>query len=484
MLRFRLRDGRALGVIEPGALVARESGGAVALARASGPETAARVRLSFLDAEGDFETLSAEAVHPDDRRAGEVTSGELPLSLTRGEARLTVKRWLAEARVARDSARFALPPSAPWGAGDVVALDTGAGGELYRIDRIELTGAREVEAVRVEPGIYTGADLEDDAMPQRAHRAPAPVAPLFLDLPLMRGDEVPHAPHLAVTAQPWPGAVAVYDAPAEGGDFALNRLIASRAAIGVSLNALGRAQPGLWQRGAGLELALAGPGGLAPASRRAVLDGANLLAIGNGAEWELLQFAEAQMIGPDAWRIGMLLRGQFGSDAVMAQAWPPGSLVVRIDAALAQIDLAPALRQIARRYRIGPAAQPFDDITYVERMEAFRGIGLRPYAPVHLRHEWPGPGAALTLRWVRRTRIGGDAWEGAEVPLGEESERYLVRVIQGAEVLREEEVSAPQWSYDSAAMAGDGVSPPFTLAVAQISASFGPGGFASLTVPA
>ena len=38
-----------------------------------------------------------------------------------------------------------------------------------------------------------------------------------MDLPLLRGDEVPHAPHLAVSATPWPGTVAVHGAPADDG---------------------------------------------------------------------------------------------------------------------------------------------------------------------------------------------------------------------------------------------------------------------------
>jgi len=44
-----------------------------------------------------------------------------------------------------------------------------------------------------------------------------PVLPLFMDLPLLTGEEVPHAPHLAVSAAAWPGTVAVYGAQADEG---------------------------------------------------------------------------------------------------------------------------------------------------------------------------------------------------------------------------------------------------------------------------
>ncbi len=107
-------------------------------------------------------------------------------------------------------------------------------------------------------------------------------------------------------------------------------------------------------------------------------------------------------------------------------------------------------------------------------------MGLRPYAPVHLRVR--DEAGALVLRWIRRTRIGGDGWEAPEVPLGEEAEAYVVRVLAGASVLREENVSAPEWVYTLTMQAADGVAGGFTLAVAQVSALWGPGPFAMLSV--
>ncbi|HHX91759.1 MAG TPA: host specificity protein, partial [Paracoccus sp.] len=251
---FRMRDGQAAGELEPGLLVARD-GGDLEVARGAAPEAVGRVRLNYLEAEGDFEIRAAEAALPD-AASGEVSQSELALLLTRGEARATIRCWMAEARIARDVARFSLPPSTPYGVGDVVALPHEGTLRHYRIDRIELTGAREVEAVRVEPGVYRGGDPAEDALALRRFEALVPVMPLFLDLPLMRGDEVAHAPHLAVAARPWPGAVAVYDAPFEGGDFALNTTIAARAVIGRAVTPLHRMRPALWSRGGGVDVAM------------------------------------------------------------------------------------------------------------------------------------------------------------------------------------------------------------------------------------
>jgi len=479
-LIFRMRDGLASGPLTRDALVARD-GGDLETSRAAQTEVVGRVRLNYIEAEGDFEVRAAEAVFPDEA-SGEVSQSELALLLTGGEARSTIKRWMAEARIGRDVARFSLPPSSPYGVGDVVTLPHDGEVRHYRIDRMELTGAREVEAVRIEPGVYRGGDPSDDTLALRRFEALVPVTPLFMDLPLMRGDEVPHAPHLAISARPWPGAVAVYDAPFEGGDFALNTTIAARAAIGRAVTPLHRVRPALWSRDGGLEVAMPYWVTLASASEAAVLNGANVMAIGTGTEWELFQFAHAELIAPGRWRLSRLLRGQFGSDALMPQTWAPGAAVVRVDAALAQIDLPLALRGLARRYRIGPAVRPLDDPLYTARVEAFQGVGLRPYAPVFLTAEREEPGGDLAISWVRRARIGGDDWSALDVPLSEESERYLLRISEGGSVLREEVLSAPAWLYPAAAQLADGAGAEFTVSVAQVSAVYGAGLFAHRTV--
>ena len=107
-------------------------------------------------------------------------------------------------------------------------------------------------------------------------------------------------------------------------------------------------------------------------------------------------------------------------------------------------------------------------------MESFDGIGLRPYPVAHLRAKGQ-PGAEIALQWVRRTRIDGDSWQSVEVPLGEESEAYRIRVLSGAAVLRETIVAAPGWSYTAAMQLADTPSGPVTLEVSQVSQRFGPG---------
>lgn len=474
-LQFRRRTAQVKAEVALDRLVLEGDEPALSIQRKSELEAAGRLRVAYLDAEGEYRRLVADVLRPDHAGATALDQ-EVPLALLPEEARRMAERWLSEARVGRDVATFALPPSAVGLAvGDVVGL----AGQRWRIERMEQAGALSVEASRVEPGVYLAAPDRGLRGAIPAFLPAVPVYPLFLDLPLMTGQEEPHVPHLAVTANPWPGRVALWVADGADG-FTLNGITSAAAAIGETENAMAAAQTGLWDRGPALRVRFAS-GTVASLAREAVLNGANLAAIGDGSAdgWELFQFAEAVMTGTNTWDLSMRLRGQSGTEAVMPTFWPAGSHVVLMNGAVGQIGLSPALRGLERTWRIGAAARGFDDPDAIERRLAFAGIGLRPYAVGHLRAE--PEGMETRLRWVRRTRIDGDSWASSEVPLGEEREAYLVRLRRGAVRLREIEVAVPEWTYSSDQRQSDGPG-AVSVDVAQLSMRFGPGPFRTVTV--
>ncbi|MDZ4093304.1 MAG: glycoside hydrolase TIM-barrel-like domain-containing protein [Paracoccaceae bacterium] len=479
VLTFRMRDGRRAATLDVARLaVSSDLDGRWETMRAPEAETAGKVRLGYIEAEGNYDVRQSEAIFPDEVSFG-VSQTELPLVLTAVEGRGIVERWLAESRVARDTARFALPRSAmQLGAGDVISLE----GADYRIDRVEQTEAQLIDAVRVEPAVYQPSDASDERVIPRAFVAPVPTFPVFLDLPLLTGQEVPHAPHLAVTARPWPGAVAVWDAVEDDG-YEFNRLFAAASVIGRTQSELSAGRSGLWDRGEPLRVRIFG-GTLSSASELAVLNGANVMAIGDGSSdrWEIFQFATAALVAPRTYDLALRLRGQLSSDAIMPPNWPIGSRIVLLNKSVQQIRLPASSRGLARHYRIGVGARGFDDPAVVHRVEAFQGIGLRPYAPVHLNAVTMVSGD-LVLRWIRRTRVDGDSWQSAEVPLGEDKESYLVRVVLNGTIRREVEVFTPAWTYAAAMQALDGVTEDYLIEVAQMSDRFGPGLFKSIIIP-
>ncbi|MCV2864638.1 glycoside hydrolase TIM-barrel-like domain-containing protein [Albidovulum sediminicola] len=477
VLSFRMRDGRPVRALTPDHLaVTDDLDGWTETDRAPEAELAGRVRLNFVEAEGDYEARSVEAIFPDERTQS-VSQSELNLSLTRSEGQRIVERWLSEARVARDSARFAVPPSAgALAAGDVVTCAD----RTYRIDQVERAGALQLDAVRVESAVYEPSDEAEERVTPRPFAPPLPVAALFLDLPLLSGDEVPHAPHIAATAEPWPGTVAVYASDADAG-YALDQILTVRSIMGQTLTPLASARPGIWDRGGVLRVNVTG-GALSSVGSEQVLNGANLMAIGDGTptNWEVLQFQEALLVGPDTYDLRHLLRGQVGTDAIAPDIWPVGSHVVLLDGAPRQIGLSVEARDLSRHFRIGPATRSYDDPSYLHLVEAFPGIGLRPYAPAHLRGAWQG--GDLSISWVRRTRVSGDSWSGIEVPLGESREAYVVRIVQNGAIRREITVGLPYWTYAQALIQADAVAAPFEIHVAQLSDAFGPGAFTRMNI--
>ena len=102
-------------------------------------------------------------------------------------------------------------------------------------------------------------------------------------------------------------------------------------------------------------------------------------------------------------------------------------------------------------------------------------LGLRPLSPCQLRARRDG--ADVVFSWVRRTRIDGDSWEIDEVPLAEEQESYSIGILDGSTLKRSATSGATQYRYTAAAIAEDfGIDPElFTLRIAQLSATFGPG---------
>lgn len=442
--------------------------------RAAQAELSGRLRLTHVESGGDYAAATAEASLAD-ARGETVSDSEFPMSLTRAEGRAIAERWLAESVVSRDTARFVLPPSqADLGPGDVVLMDDGrAEPKRWRIDRAERAGAITVDAVRVEPGVYRQAAAnEDDAIVTR-YSPPLPVWSLFLDLPLLKGDEQPHAPYLAATAKPWPGSVVAYSSVEDEGGFELNTTLRRRAFIGRTETVLHRARAGVLDRGEPLRIRLK-DGALRSVGLKALLAGGNALAIGDGSleNWEVIQFAKAVPVERNLWEISDRLRGQAGTDGTMPDAWPEGSIVVLLDGAAQQVNLPPSARGQDRFWRIGPARRPFDDPSYRAKTTQVRGIGLRPYAPCHLRLE----GRAVS--WIRRSRIDGDGWDGADILLGEVQERYRVRILQGGIIRHEAEVGRPDYTLPEQVWADALAGGAFTVAVAQLSDQFGPGPFA------
>ncbi|MEJ6402302.1 baseplate megatron protein TIM-barrel domain-containing protein [Yoonia sp. 2307UL14-13] len=482
-LFFENRGGRTVHSLDRNIIaVDPENDRELSLTRAPAAEVAGRVQLGYISADDDYEMVASEAVHPDDVNLG-VNRSEVSLAMTRNEGRQVVLRWIAEARIARDVANFALPPSQQQiAAGDVIALDTTDHDGIYRIDRVEEDGLRLIEATRIEPQIYTQqTTCEEPGVVQR-YIGPVPAEVLFLDLPILTGDETPTAPYVAASGQPWPGSIAIHSSPQDAG-YTLQKVIRDPATMGLTHTPLLRGSSGIWDRQEGFEVTLVS-GALSSATVATVLAGGNVFAIGDGSAdlWEVVQFTHATPIAADRYRLSGLLRGQAGSRGVIPDIWPIGSRVVMLDGVPDQMDLPSAARGNLRHFRYGPAKSPISAPSYRHVSHAFQGNGLRPYPVAHLRAKSVEGG--ICFSWIRCSRIDGDIWADDDTPLGEETERYTVRVVQNGEVRRDIRVDNPAWIYGDDEISREVGASPYAVEVAQVSARFGAGSFTRIVLGA
>lgn len=472
-LVFTNRTGQPRQVMTPETL-AFDPDRPTAISQIRGPlsEIAARVQFEYLDSEADYEGTVTEISDPEQTTLG-LSRTSVPLALTKAEAQSAVGRWLAETRVGQDGVSFALPPSQQaLGAGDVVDLQVEGDQGTFRIDRVEEAGLRLIEATRVDAEVYKPQDIPEIAPTLKPYAGPVPVQLQFLDIPLISGDEIPHAPHVVATGRPWPGQVALYRSGTDS-DYTLDQVIRREGTIGRLITPLLRGPVGTWDRQSAVEVKLI-HGTLSSAEVAAVLSGTGALAIGDGTpdNWEILQFTKADPVSAGTYALSGFLRGQAGTSAMMPDAWPVGSRVVLLNGALLQPDLAAATRGTLRHFRFGPASEPLGDETYRYTTATFAGNGLRPYPVVHLRAT--ALGGDWQINWTRQTRIDGDDWSGLDVPIGEDRETYLVQVFVGGSLSETTVVTQPQWT--GPLVAGTKVS------VAQVSDRFGPGPFQTIVV--
>jgi hypothetical protein len=398
--------------------------------------------------------------------------------LEQGEAIGIGERLLQDAWMARERASFALPSARiALDPADEVTLTVGGRTRRLRVTDIADAGSRAISAVVTDPSIYETANGPDRGVSALTGVNVAGRAILaFLDLPLLTGAETAHAPHVAACAMPWPGSVLVYRSASDA-NYALDTQLSSATTMGELRFDFYAGATGRWDKGNQLWVTLFS-GALSSVPDIDVFAGSNTLAIENADDqWEIVQFRNAELVGPNQWKLTTLLRGQAGTESAMRNPVAAGARIVVLDRELPQLHLSFDARALPFFYRWGPNGKPISDSTYQTAQRQFEGIGLRPLSPVQIRARWPTVAGDIVISWKHRTRIGGDSWEQLDVPLAEDSESYEVDIFDGATVVRALQTAAPQATYTLSQQTADfgGQQWSITVAITQISAVFGRG---------
>ena len=472
---FRMRSGIPVQKVPESELVVAEGRGDTPIqrVRASSGGSHDVVRLTYVQAESDFRLGASEARLPGGSLM-RVAESSLPLSLPGSRAQQVADRWLAESRRSRDMASFTLSPAEiGLEPGDTVEVDRSGAVEAYRVERIVDTGGREIEGVRVDAGLHAPNVTSERNVETDLASPPGPVTAIFLDLPLATGGSEDHLPRIAATATPWTDRVAVYRSEDDDA-YELVATLAKPAVIGTTLDPLPAGQPDRWHRVSLRVSAL--PGTLESADRLRVLNGANLAAIESApGAWEVIQFRNAVLVGEGEYELSTLLRGLRGTGVLSTAQIAAGARLILLDDAVVPLPMRRDERGLPRHYRVGPARHPLSHPSYAHSVQAFAGVGLRPFAPAHLEARRDPASSDLVLTWIRTARYGAESWQGVEVPLTEERELYRVQLLNGGALLREVEVATPGFVYTSAMQTNDDATGSLEVRVAQLSNSFGYG---------
>ncbi|MDB5658085.1 MAG: hypothetical protein JWS10_700 [Cypionkella sp.] len=456
---FLMRGRVATATITPDGMVAASSanGDVMELTRAQESELPQALKWQVARADEDYDAAQVEArrITVDTSR---IASESFPMAVPTEEAERRCRRALMEAWVGRESAVFRLPPSRlALDPCDVILLDHD--GRLTELQLVSIADSdvRGIDAVRQDRAVY---DLPPgDPRPASLSTPTVFGAPevVLLDLPQLRDDQAAHRPFVAAHAIPWPGEMAVFRSPAMDG-FALLTTFGTRARMGVLTADFYAGPVSRFDLGNALVVDLFS-GTLESVTDITLLGGANALAVETSpGQWEIVQAGSAELIAAGRYRLTRLLRGQRGTENAVASLVPTGARVVVLDTSVASLPISEADLGLPWNWRVGPASRPVSDETFVATSFAPEGAGLRPFSVAQVEQPWRtarSPGD-LTIRWTRRSRaLAADSWEAAEVPLAEDSEAYVVEILDGATVKRTLSTAATSALYTAAQQTTD-----------------------------
>lgn len=406
------------------------------------------VSIAYHDPARDYQSGLQRARRGGPGRRAEAI--ELPAALSAGSAKAMAERQLAERWAARTQAKLRLPwRRAGLRPGEMVRIGADP---AMRIAGWTLDGMTIDLTLRGTTHAAAGAIASAGEGVREADAPHGPTTLALIDLPPL--DETAQtAPHIWIAAagaeRGWRRA-AISISSDGGGSWQDIGATAAPAIMGVAETALQAAGSTLIDRRNSVDIALLHDGmALFGRDDAALIQGANLAMLGD----ELIQFGDAQPIGPARWRLSRLLRGRRGTED-RAFAHGPGERFVLIEAASLLAIEQPAATIGAT---IEVMASGVGDAAPVTASRALTARALRPPSPVALRATRHDTGD-IAIGWTRRSRTGWQWIDGRDAPLGEEDERYTLTLTPSVGRARTLSPTGPSALYSAAERAADGAS--------------------------
>lgn len=461
-----------------GASLCRRSNGRtldpIEQAASSAESVPVALALRHYDAARDYQAGVQRVNRPGPGRTEEGV--DLPAQLSANDARAVAARRLGHGWAGRSTMTLRCGWDAlRHEAGDVVRVEGCLG--RWRIEEREWEAMAVRLALRRLPGGEAAlpAGASSGVIVRQGDAPHGPTTLMLVDLPpVTEGVTAPLIVAAASGGAGWRGAALF--AMSEAGEAVPIGRTAPRAVMGRADAALAPGSATLVDAVNMLDVTLlADDMALGDADEAAIAVGRNLCLLGA----ELIQFSHAVQTGSASFRLTGLRRALCGTEWAMAgHAVGEPFLLVEQERMMEPLAAQPTA-EIGSLVRV--AAVGVGDMEPVPSALLVSGEAVTPWAPVHLGVA-PDGAAGLAFRWTRRSRTGWRWLSGGDVPLGEESERYELRLLAGDALVRRVETDQPGWTYDAAMIAADGGAADM-LEVRQIG-TFALGRPARLALPA
>jgi hypothetical protein len=408
------------------------------------------IRLYFLDSDRAYRRTSLSS-----RRLLKKEPSSLSLDVSASfsprEAQKRVDMGLQALWLAREHITFSVSDSCRHlCVGDLIYVPLSEGNiRLFRLENIRDSGqvrlcqAFAAMSYKDISSVDNQRTDEHRTVVSEPLRMPGKAQAVVLDLSL--GKSYP-LQSLAVFSDPWPGCLAVWRS-SDRVNYLLHALVPAPSIIGQTQTDF---PPGFlwrWNRGASLDVYFP-YGHLHSISEMATLAGGNTFAIcDHKGEWEVFSVSSIELIAPYTYRFNNFLRGLGGSEILVQRTVLSGAVIVRLDETL--VPLASTLNDIGQawHYRIVAAHDDYSVPSAALLESTVSPLGLKPYAPVHLRAVRMIDG--IHISGIRQSRYGGDQWDFIDPPLGEDFEQYKLHIWKDPETFFSLESSKPKFLFSN-----------------------------------
>lgn len=388
-------------------------------------------------------------------------------------------RWVHETAV--DRCWSQLEPA------DAILLPVDGRNERVRIAELTTSDLilKRLALVRDDDGAYESTAVADPPQRQPSRiTLSAGTTLLMLDLPALREEDDNAGFYVAAARSgigtTWSGAV-ISRSTDGGATWAQVATVANEATVGRVNTSLPAGITSTWDYENAIDVVLPAGRTLESRTEADVLLGANSAAIGVDGRWEIVQFMDAEEIGPNRYRLTTLLRGRRGTEHLVGTSQINDYFVLVSGAGIVRVPLSTAQIGVSMLYRGVTFGTSFTSAT----AQAFTGNGmaLETFSPVFVRGERDSS-EDLSITWIRRDRLHQTMRSGVELPNSEASESYSIDILDGSSVVRTLTSSTPSVVYAAADQTTDFGAPQseVTVRIYQLSAIVGRGTPAEATI--